>query len=143
MAALLSIMPVVFWAFLKFNKIPATAKAAVCSACIESRYYWVVIALLFRFLITVVFATARDFPSVTAFVADLLRALACFADDAAAYVELHTCLIVQFALQILVRDSECLGVAVGTAAQTQFAQQLSTPLEYAESYLAWGGLLRA
>ncbi len=121
-AALLSVMPVVIWVFLKFNKIPATTKAAVCSACIESRYCWVVIALLLRFLMTVVFATARDFPSVTVFVAHLLRVLACFADDAAAYVELHTCLIVQFALQILVRDSECLGVAVGTAAQTHFAR---------------------
>ncbi len=68
-------MPVVFWAFLKFNKIPATAKAAVCSACIESRYYRVVIALPFYFLMTVVFATVRGFPSVTAFV--LLICSAC------------------------------------------------------------------
>ena len=67
MAALLSVMPVVFWSLLKFNKIPALAKTAVCSACTDPRYYWAVIALLFRFLMTVVFATARDFPSVTAF----------------------------------------------------------------------------
>ena len=61
-AALLSVMPVVFWSLLKFNKIPALAKTAVCSACTDPRYYWAVIALLFRFLMTVVFATARDFP---------------------------------------------------------------------------------
>jgi hypothetical protein len=66
-AALLSAMPVVFWVLLKFNKIPAPAKSAVCSAYTDSRYYWGVVALLFRFLMTVVFATARDFPSVTAF----------------------------------------------------------------------------
>jgi hypothetical protein len=121
-AALLGTMPVVFWALLKFNKIPAPAKSAVCSAYIESRYYWAVIALLFRFLMTVVFATARDFPSVTAFA--LLICSVCmlvllmwfrpYVEQRTYCMDLfcYVCLIVQFALQILVRDSESLGVAV-------------------------------
>jgi hypothetical protein len=115
-------MPVVFWALLKFNKIPAPAKAAVCSAYTDSRYYWVVIALLFRFIMTVVFATAREFPSVTAFALlicsvcmfGLLMWLRPYVEQRTYCMDLfcHVCLIVQFALQILVRDSESLGVAV-------------------------------
>jgi hypothetical protein len=66
-AVVLSVVPVVFWALLKFNKIPAPAKAAVCSAYTDSRYYWVTVTLIARFLMTVVFATVRDFPSLTAF----------------------------------------------------------------------------
>jgi hypothetical protein len=121
-AALLSVMPVAFWALLKFNRIPAPAKAAVCSAYTDSRYYWVVIALLFRFLMTVVFATAREFPSVTAFallicsvcMGYLLVWLRPYVEHRTYCMDLfcHACLIVQFALQILVRDSESLGVAV-------------------------------
>jgi hypothetical protein len=121
-AALLGFMPVAFWALLKFNKIPAPAKAAVCSAYTDSRYYWVVIALLFRFIMTVVFATAREFPSVTAFALQicsvcmfgLLIWLRPYVEQRTYCMDVfcHICLIVQFALQILVRDSESLGVAV-------------------------------
>jgi hypothetical protein len=121
-AALLSAMPVVLWALLKFNKIPAPAKSAVCSAYKESRYYWCVVALLFRFLMTVVFATAREFPSITAFalqaccvcMSGLLMWLRPYAEQRTYCMDLlcYFCLIVQFALQILIRDSESLGVAV-------------------------------
>jgi hypothetical protein len=121
-AALLSAVPVVLWALLKFNKIPAPVKTTVCSAYKESRYYWVVIALFFRFLMTVVYATANDFPSVTAFalllcsvnMVILLMWLRPYAEHRTYYLDLlcHVCLIVQFALQILVRVSESLGVAV-------------------------------
>jgi hypothetical protein len=121
-AALLSVMPVAFWALLKFNRIPAPAKAAVCSAYTDSRYYWVVIALMFRFLMTVVFATAREFPSVTAFallicsvcMLILLMWLRPYVERRTYCMDVfcHACLIVQFALQILVRVSESLGVAV-------------------------------
>jgi hypothetical protein len=114
-AVLLSIMPVVFWALLKFNKIPAPAKSSVCCAYSESRYYWVVLALLFRFLMTALFATARQFPSVTAFALfGLLIMLQPYREQRTYYMDLfcHLCLIVQFALQIVVRTSESLGFAV-------------------------------
>jgi hypothetical protein len=121
-AVLLGGMPIVFWALLKLHKIPAPAKSAICSAYTGSRYYWVAVTLLFRFLMTVIFATARDFPSLTAFAllicSILMFGLLIFLRP---YVELRTycmdifcyvCLMVQFALQCLVRDSESLGVAV-------------------------------
>jgi hypothetical protein len=121
-AVLLSGMPLVFWALLKLDKIPAPAKSAVCSPYTGSRSYWVAVTLLFRFLMTVVFATAREFPSLTAF-ALLICSIPMFGllIFLRPYVELRTyymdifcyvCLMVQFALQCLVRDSESLGVAV-------------------------------
>ena len=121
-AALLSLQPAVFWVLLKFNKIPLSARSAACSAFTESRYYWAAIALLFRFLMTVVFASARDFPSVTAFalcicsvgMLVLLMALKPYVEQRTHCMDLlcYMCLIVQFALQVVVRDSESLGVAV-------------------------------
>ena len=121
-AVVLSVVPVVFWALLKFNKIPAPAKAAVCSAYTDSRYYWVAVTLIARFLMTVVFATVRDFPSLTAFgllifsiaMFGLLIFLRPYVEERTYYMDMfcYACLVVQFALQCLVRDSESLGVAV-------------------------------
>jgi hypothetical protein len=121
-AALLSLQPALFWILLKFNKIPATARSTVCSAYTESRHHWAAIALLFRFLMTVVFATARDFPSMTAFalcmcsvgMLVLLMAFKPYVEQRTHCMDLlcYICLIVQFALQVVVRDSESLGIAV-------------------------------
>lgn len=123
-AALLSIAPFVFWAALKFNKIPHTAKSAVCSAYSDSRYYWGAMSLLFRFVMTVVFATVRTFPSIAALALlmcsvcmfGLLIMLRPYAKQRTFYMDVfcNTCLIVQFSLQVLVRVSESLGVAVAT-----------------------------
>jgi hypothetical protein len=121
-AAFLSTLPAVFWILLRFKKISASARMAVCSAFTEPRYYWVAISLLFRFLMTVVFATTRDFPSITAFalcvcslcMLVLLMALRPYVEQRTHYMDLlcYMCLIVQFLLQVIVRDSESLGVAV-------------------------------
>ena len=61
-AAMLCAAPLLFWAGLKFNKIPAKAKAVACSAYTDSRYYWGAITLLFRLVMTILQATVREFP---------------------------------------------------------------------------------
>ncbi len=121
-AVVLSIFPVVFLLLLMFNKIPAATKSVVCSAYIESKYYWGAMSLIFRFLMTVLYATARDFPSITAFallvssvcMLVLLLTLRPYAQQRTHYMDLfcYVCLIVQYAFQVLVRTSESLGYAV-------------------------------
>jgi hypothetical protein len=82
-------------------------------------------SLLFRFVMTVVFATVvRTFPSITAlarllcsvFMFVLLIMLRPYAKQRTFYMDVfcNTCLIVQFSLQVLVRVSESLGIAVAT-----------------------------
>jgi hypothetical protein len=124
-AVLLSVIPAAFWALLKFNKIPAALKAIVCSAYSNSRYYWGAASLLFRFLMTVIFSTSRHFPSITAlallictvFMFAFLIMLRPYVEQRTYYMDIfcYICLIVQFALQGIVRASESLGVAVTEA----------------------------
>ena len=81
-------------------------------------------SLFFRFVMTVVFATVRTLPSITAlallmcsvFMFGLLIMLRPYAKQRTFYMDVfcNTCLIVQFSLQVLVRVSESLGVAVAT-----------------------------
>ena len=81
-------------------------------------------SLLFRFVMTVVFATVRTFPSITAlallmcsvFMFGLLIMLRPYAKQRTFYMDVFcdTCLIVQFSLQVLVLVSESLSVAVAT-----------------------------
>lgn len=121
-AVLLSVFPAVFWALLKFNTIPKTTKAVVCSAYNDSTYYWGAVTLFFRFVMTVLFATAREFPSITALVLMicsvcmlvLMIMLRPYVEQRTYYMDIfcYICLIVQFALQVLVRTSESLGAAV-------------------------------
>ena len=121
-AVVLSVFPVVFWLLLKFNKIPSATKSVVCSAYTDSKYYWGAMSLLFRFLMTVLYATAREFPSITAFallvssvcMLVLLTALRPYAQQRTYYMDMfcYVCLIVQYAVQVLVRTSESLGFAV-------------------------------
>jgi hypothetical protein len=124
-AAVLSIIPVVFWAMLRFDKIPEPVKSAVCSAYTDSEYYWGALSLLVRFVMTVVSATAREFPSITALALlicslcmfGLLIMLRPYAQQRTYYMDIfcYACLIVQFALQSIVRNSESLGVAVAAS----------------------------
>jgi hypothetical protein len=121
-AVLLSVLPAAFWALLKFNTIPKSTKAVVCSAYNDSTYYWGAVTLLFRFIMTVLFATAREFPSITALLLMicsvcmlvLMIMLRPYVQQRTYYMDTfcYICLIVQFVLQVLVRVSESLGVAV-------------------------------
>jgi hypothetical protein len=124
-AVILSIAPFVFLILLKFNKIPAHAQSALCSQYVDSRSYWGMITLFFRFVATVIFATVREFPSMSALallvcsvtMLILLIILMPYAEKRTYYMDIfcNFCLIIQFALQILVRNSESLGFAVGDA----------------------------
>jgi hypothetical protein len=124
-AALLSIIPAVFWALLRFDKIPEAAKSAVCSPYTDSEYYWGALSLLVRFVMTAVFAAAREFPSITAlallicsqFMFGLLIMLRPYAEQRTYYMDVfcHACLIIQFALQSIVRASESLGFTVAAS----------------------------
>ena len=121
-AAVLSIIPVVFWALLRFDKIPKAAKSAVISPYTDAEYYWGALSLLVRFVMTVVFATAREFPSITDLallicslcMLVLLIMLRPYAEQRTYYMDVfcYACLVIQFALQSIVRNSESLGVAV-------------------------------
>ena len=81
--------------------------------------------LFFRFVATVIFATVREFPSMSALallicslsMLILLIILMSYAEKRTYYMDIfcNFCLVIQFALQILVRNSESLGVAVGDA----------------------------
>jgi hypothetical protein len=123
-AALVSIVPLLFWAALKWHKLPASARLAACSVYVDSRYYWGAATMFFRFVMTVVFTSARQFPSIAAMVLQICALCMLvvlimlqpyvhrrtFFMDAFCYV----CLIIQFALNILVRSSESLGFPVAT-----------------------------
>jgi hypothetical protein len=124
-AALLSLVPLAFLALLKFNKIPATAKSKICSAFTSSRDYWGALTLIFRFVMTTIFSTVRVFPSISALallicsltMMLLLIMLRPYVSRRTYHMDIlcNFCLIIQFALQILVTNSDSLGFAVGSA----------------------------
>jgi hypothetical protein len=124
-ATLLSIVPFLLWVGLKFNFIPLHHQAVVCSAYKpppDTRYYWIVIKLLFRLVVTLLSATAVQFPSVTALamcictvlMLVMLVALHPHVDARTLFFDVccHACLIVQFLLQCVARSSESLRVSV-------------------------------
>jgi hypothetical protein len=139
-AVILSLIPFVFLALLKLNKIPDAARSAVTSAFTDSRYYWGALTLIFRFVATVIFATIRDFPSISALALQvcslcmltLLITLRPYVHNRTYYMDIfcNLCLVVQFGLQILVRNSESLGVAVGDANKFRPALRLATTASF-------------
>jgi hypothetical protein len=121
-AAMLSFFPLLMWASLKFNKIPAHVRAVLCSPYTDAAYYWVALALLFRFIVSVLSATVRQFPSVSAMALSvctvcmlmLLQAKRPYVDQRTYYMDVfcYFCLIVQFMLQCLAGASESLGLSL-------------------------------
>jgi hypothetical protein len=121
-AALLSLVPLVFFAGLRFEKISVESRAILCSAYADSRYYWAAITLFFRFIVTVVSATIPQVPSVAALVQCicsvcmlmLVVTLRPFKDERTYCMDVfcYVCLVIQFLLQCLARASESLGVSV-------------------------------
>jgi hypothetical protein len=124
-ATILCLVPVLFWAGLIFNKIPAKARAVACSPFLEARQYWVAASLLFRFSMTIISATYRQLPSVQSMVLAILTismlmlliALRPYIYYRTFFMDIfcYTCLSVQFLLASLVRASESLGMAAGPA----------------------------
>jgi hypothetical protein len=119
-AAMLSLVPLLLWAGLKFNRIPKHTRAVLCSPYTDAAYYWVALSLLFRFIVSVLSATIRQFPSVSAGAISvctvcmlmLLLTQRPYVDQRTYYMDIfcHFCLFVQFVLQCLSGASESLGL---------------------------------
>ena len=122
LAAMLSLVPPLIWAGLKFNRIPAGVRASLCSPYTDAAHYWVALALLFRFIVSVLSATVRQFPSVSAMVLtmctvcmlSLLLTQRPYIDQRTYYMDFlcYFCLIVRFLLQSLAGASESLGLSL-------------------------------
>jgi hypothetical protein len=121
-AVLLSIVLVLFCAGLKFGKISSHTRALVCSAYTDSRYYWIAVQLVFRFIVTVISATVSEVPSVAAMsmcictmlMLVMLVAVRPYVDKRTHYMDVfcHTFLIAQFLLQSVARVSESVGFSI-------------------------------
>jgi hypothetical protein len=121
--ALLCLFPLVFAAALRWKRLPHNVRAAVCSAYSQSRFYWGAVTLFFRVLMSIMFATLREFPSTAA----LLQSFLCvtmlilltylkpyrLATTHHLDVMCYATLIMQFVLEIFVRSSDSLGVSPG------------------------------
>jgi hypothetical protein len=121
-AVLLSIVLVLFCAGLKSGKISSHTRALVCSAYTDSRYYWIAVQLVFRFIVTVISATVSEVPSVAAmsmcicsiFMLVMLVAFRPYVDKRTHCMDVfcHTFLIAQFLLQSVARVSESVGFSI-------------------------------
>jgi hypothetical protein len=69
---ILCLFPLVFAAALRWKRLPHNVRVAVCSAYSESRFYWGAVTLFFRLVMSVVFATIREYPSTAALVQSFL-----------------------------------------------------------------------
>jgi hypothetical protein len=122
LAAMLSLVPLLIWAGLKFNRIPARVRAVLCSPYTDAAHNWVALALLFRFIVSILSATVRQFPSVSAMVLSvctvcmllLLQSKRPYVDQRTYYMDLfcYFCLNVQFMLQCLAGAPESLGLSL-------------------------------
>jgi hypothetical protein len=121
-AVILSFVLVLFCAGLKFGKISGHTRALVCSAYTDSRYYWIAVQLVFRFVVTVISATVSEVPSVAAMSMCIctilmlvtLVAFRPYVDKRTHYMDVlcHTFLIAQFLLQSVARVSESVGFSI-------------------------------
>jgi len=97
----------------------------VCSAYSESKYYWGAVTLAFRLVMSVVYASVREFPSIAALVQlflcvsmlVILMHLKPYRQSFTYYFDVlcYLCLITQFGLEVLVRASESLGISLSSA----------------------------
>jgi hypothetical protein len=143
---ILCIFPLLFAATLRWNRLPPQVRMAVCSAYSEPRYYWGAVTLAFRLVMSIVYATVRQFPSIVA----LLQLFLCvtmllllmyqkpyrIASTHHFDVLCYVCLIIQFSLEVWVRASESLGVSL--APNTDVSTQLHSAYE-ASFAVRWVG----
>jgi hypothetical protein len=119
---ILCLFPLEFAAALRWKLLPDAVRAAVCSAYRNERFYWGAVTLFFRLVMSIVFATI-EYPSTAAIVQLFLCvAMLILLTYQKPYharsthhldVFCHGSLIMQFALEVLVRDSDSLGVLPG------------------------------
>jgi hypothetical protein len=136
-ATLLSILLVSFFAGLKFDKISGHTRAVLCAAYTDTRHFWIAVQLFFRFVLTVISATAVENPSFAAmamcsctlFMLVMLVAFRPYVDKRTHYMDVfcHTFLVVQFLLQIVARVSEANGFSV--TEDSSFYSSLKTASE--------------
>jgi hypothetical protein len=141
-AALLCVLPILFWLALKFDKVPAGTRAVVCRAYVDARYYWVAVTLLFRFAITTLHALLRQSPSVSALAMSVCAlGMLLLLITSRPYVVLrtyyvdaicHLCLNIQFLLQAVAQASLSSGVSVAeNGAYLEFIANAGAVLRYA------------
>lgn len=121
---ILCLFPVLFAAALRWKRLPLKIQTIVCSAYSESKYYWGAVTLAFRLVMSVVYASVREFPSIAA----LVQAALCFAmlmmlmhlkpyrHSFTYYFDVlcYVCLITQFVLEVLVRSTESMGISLSS-----------------------------
>jgi hypothetical protein len=127
-AALLFLFPAVFAAALHLNKLPQSARDALCAKFTAPMFYWGAATLAFRLLISFTQFLRVDFPNLLALVRLLLSTgalmllmnLRPYVHDCTFWVDAtcYACLIAQFGLQVFSADREFLGVAQSLGQQT-------------------------
>jgi hypothetical protein len=120
--ALLCLFPFLYAAALRRGWLPQSVQTAVCGAFNkEEGIYWGVVTSIFRLVMSIVFATIRDFPSTAA----LIQLFLCVAvlilmlylnpyREATTYrfdILCYAVLTIQFGLMVLVSVSQSLGVS--------------------------------
>jgi len=134
---ILCLFPVLFAAALRWKRLPLKIQTIVCSAYSESTYYWGAVTLAFRLVMSVVYASVREFPSIAA----LVQTALCFAmlmmlmhlkpyrHSFTYYFDVlcHVCLAIQFVLEVLVRSTESLGISIPS--DNNFSKSLDNAYE--------------
>jgi hypothetical protein len=156
---LLCLFPIVFLVVLSLPLMNATenstyfdsVRMACCSAYLEPRFYWGAVTLFFRLVMSITYATIRDFPSTAALIHTFLcstmlvvlmyqkpyRHTPTFHFDVLCYLSL----IMQFALEVLVRDSDSLGVSLNESNPFFFTLRRVANLSVALRYVSKRSLL--
>jgi hypothetical protein len=121
-AVFLCLFPFLYAAALCRGWLSQSVQRALCSAFKKEGIYWGVVTSIFRLVMSIVFATTRDFPSTAA----LIQSFLCVAvlilltfqkpyrDDKYTYnfdILCYVILIFQFGFAVLVSVSESLGVS--------------------------------
>ena len=127
--AMLCLFPVALAAALLRNKLPASARAAVCRPFTERMFYWGAVTLGFRLLMSLTQFLRVDYPSLLAYVRLCLAlGMLILLGYTRPYIHKRTfwvdvicyvCLIAQFGLQALVESFDVLGTAPSSTANLQ------------------------
>jgi len=143
--ALLCLFPLVFAAALRWKRLSHNVRTAVCSAYLESRFYWGAVTLVFRLGMSIMFAAIRASPSTAAMVKSFLcvvmltlltyqkpyRSAFTYHLDVLCYVSL----IMQFVLEILVHESDSLGVSPSPNSPFSHTLQVAVVASFALRYV--------
>jgi hypothetical protein len=132
---ILCLFPVAFVAALRHDKFPADARAVICRAFTEPAFYWPVLTLGFRLLISVMQFLQVDYPNLLAFLCMVLSvAVLIVLVNLRPHLLTHTfwvdvacysCLAAQFGLQTMFAEHDYLGVS-DTDDQREFSQSMRT-----------------